>query len=52
MDLVYKNGGRLSHRGGWQFDFDRWLKSQLGWEVDANVLQKEAERDEGHYEAY
>ncbi|WP_223881873.1 hypothetical protein [Niallia endozanthoxylica] len=49
--LVYKNG-RLTHRGGWQFDFDHWLKSHLGWEVKTDVLQKEADRDEGYYDAY
>jgi len=51
QDLVYKSG-RLTHRVGWQFDFNHWLKSKLGWEVDADVLQKEADRDEGHYDAY
>ncbi len=41
-------GGWLSHNGGWQHKFDYWLRTNLGWEVNARVLaQKEAERDEG-----
>jgi hypothetical protein len=49
QDLIYKHG-RLIHSGGWQKDFDNWLNRHLGWEVDADVLQKEAERDEGNFE--
>lgn len=42
------SGGWLRHVGGWQDKFDRWLESNLGWEVDESaLLQKEAERDEG-----
>ncbi|HWL23554.1 hypothetical protein M3610_26820 [Neobacillus sp. MER 74] len=41
-------GGWLTHTGDWQFKFDHWLRSYLGWEVDEHaLLQKEAERDEG-----
>lgn len=50
-DLIYKNG-RLIHYGGWQWDFDNWLKYNLGWEVNADALQKEAERDEGNYDTF
>lgn len=41
-------GGWLTHVGDWQWKFDNWLRSNLGWEVRESVLlQKEAERDEG-----
>lgn len=41
-------GGWLKHAGDWQWKFDNWLRSNLGWEVRESVLlQKEAERDEG-----
>jgi hypothetical protein len=41
-------GGWLIHTGDWQFKFDNWLHSHLGWEVNEHaLLQKEAERDEG-----
>lgn len=41
-------GGWLRHHADWQYKFDAWLKSTLGWEVRRNVLlQKETERDEG-----
>lgn len=29
---------RLMHTGGWQDKFDTWLKYNLGWEVDRDVL--------------
>lgn len=45
QSLVMK-GGWLRHHGSWQWDFDRWLQSRLGWEVDANVLSQKEERDE------
>jgi hypothetical protein len=51
QDLIYKDG-RLIHYIGWQENFDFWLERYLGWEVDANVLQKEAERDEGDFDSY
>ncbi|WP_071394826.1 hypothetical protein [Bacillus tuaregi] len=51
QDLVYQYG-RLSHHRGWQHVFDHWLKSNLGWEVEADVLQKEADRDEGYYDTF
>ncbi|MCM3569308.1 hypothetical protein [Neobacillus mesonae] len=45
-------GGWLTHSGDWQFKFDYWLHSNLGWEVDVRaLLQKEAERDEGFIES-
>ncbi|WP_078427532.1 hypothetical protein [Alkalihalobacterium alkalinitrilicum] len=45
-------GGWLSHNAGWQFKFDAWLKTNLGWEVNRRVLsQKEAERDEGQLDS-
>jgi hypothetical protein len=46
-------GGWLAHTGDWQFKFDNWLRSNLGWEVREHVLlQKEAERDEGGFDSY
>jgi hypothetical protein len=45
-------GGWLVHTGDWQFKFDSWLRSHLGWEVREDVLlQKEAERDEGGFDS-
>lgn len=38
MELVYRGTGRLIHHGRWQYEFDSWLKRNLGWEVDARVL--------------
>jgi hypothetical protein len=45
-------GGWLTHTADWQFKFDNWLRSNLGWEVREHVLlQKEAERDEGGFDS-
>jgi len=46
--LIHKNGW-LSHRSDWQLTFDYWLSRNLGWEVNADVLQEEAERMEAEY---
>ncbi len=45
-------GGWLTHNGSWQWKFDNWLRTNLGWEVRKDVLlQKEAERDEGRFDS-
>lgn len=43
----YLSKGRLIHRLGWQRNFDNWLQHHLRWEVNRDVLQEEAKRDEG-----
>jgi len=46
--LIYKDGW-LRHANQWQDTFDSWLKSNLRWEVNEDVLQKEAERIEDDF---
>ena len=46
---VYKKGwaeGWLRHQGNWQQDFDFWLRTQLGWEVNPRVLEEKVIKED------